>query len=247
MSLSRESRLGGRPNVIKLHSNASKLTIVDYRNVIEEIEADRKDVVKVDVEDIVGMTGPDGEEQAESASGVDYKQAAEEAASEAYRQGYEAGKEEASNKFQNEFEKRIGEISADFSSLKTQFAAEVVRYNQDFEKAIVTLALAVARRVVAREIEVDEGAVLARSREAIRKIIGVDKIKIHVSPSDEEYIREHRNELSSYADSVKEIVIEADSKVERGGCVIESELGNIDARVSTQFELIEEALLGLIK
>ena len=100
---------------------------------------------------------------------------------------------------------------------------------------------------MAREIEVDEGAVLARSREAIRKIIGVDKIKIHVSPSDEEYIREHRNELSSYADSVKEIVIEADSKVERGGCVIESELGNIDARVSTQFELIEEALLGLIK
>jgi flagellar assembly protein FliH len=51
--------------------------------------------------------------------------------------------------------------------------------------------------------------------------------------------------LSAYADSVKEIVIEADGKVERGGCIIESELGNIDARISTQFALIEEALLGL--
>lgn len=247
MSLSRESRGGGRPNVIKLNSHPGKLTIVDYGSVIEEIEADRKNVVTVDVDDIVGATRPAGEGGTENESGVDYEEAAKEAASEAYRQGYEAGRDEASKKSRDEFERRIGEISEDFSSLTREFAAEVARYDQDFEKAIVTLALAVARRVVAREIEADEGAVLARSREAIRKIIGVEKIKIHVSPSDEEYIREHRNELSTYADSVKEIVIEADSKVERGGCVIESDLGNIDARVSTQFELIEEALLGLIK
>jgi Flagellar biosynthesis/type III secretory pathway protein len=51
----------------------------------------------------------------------------------------------------------------------------------------------------------------------------------------------------SHADSVREIVIESDNKVERGGCIIESDLGNIDARLSTQFELIEEALLSIFK
>ncbi len=246
MSLSRERVDTERTNVIKVHSDPGRLKIVDYRSVLEEIEADKRNVVKVDVDDIVGSaeTGP---QAASESAPVDPGEATRKALSEAYQQGVEAGKEEISRKLNDEFERKMEEATESIGSVIRELGAEVARLDQDFDKAIVTLAIAIARRVVAREIEVDEEAVLARTREAIRKIIGVEKIKIHVSPSDEEYIRGHRNELSAYADSVKEIVIEADGKVERGGCVIESELGNIDARVSTQFELIEESLLGLIK
>lgn len=247
MSLSRESIRSEMPNVIKLHSRPGKLKIVDYRNVIEEIEADKKNVVKVDVDDIVGDREAGTESVSVAASGDDLQEAAKKAVSEAYEKGFESGKAEAARALKEEYDGKIAEVTESFPALLREFAAETARYNQDFDRAIVTLALAIAKRIVAREIEVDENAVLARSREAVRKIIGVEKIKIHINPSDEEYMREHRNELSTYADSVKEIVIEADSKVERGGCMIESELGNIDARVSTQFELIEEAMLGLIK
>ncbi len=247
MSLSRETIRGERPNVIKLHSRPGKLKIVDYRSVIEEISADKKNFVKVDVDEIVGEPQQTAGTEPAGNSGTDLQEAARKAVSEAYEKGFLAGKKEASQALQQEFDRKLEEITESFPTLVREFASEVARYNQDFDKAIVTLALAIARRVVAREIELDESAVLARAREAVRKIIGVEKIKIHINPSDEEYMREHRNELSTYADSVKEIVIEADGKVERGGCVIESELGNIDARVSTQFELIEEALLGLTK
>ena len=245
MSLSRERIHPDRPNVIKAHSRQDKLKIVDYGSVLEEIEADKRNVVKVDVDEIVGSGQP--EPVPGNSDAIDPGDAAQRAVSEAYQQGVEAGKKELSGKLQDEFDRKLEEVTVNFDALVREFSAEITRLNQDFDKAIVTLAIAIARRVVAREIDLDEGAVLARSREAIRKIIGVEKIKIHVNPSDEEYIRGHRNELSTYADSVKEIVIEADSKVERGGCVIESELGNIDARVSTRFELIEESLLGLIK
>lgn len=245
MSLSRERIHPEKANVIKVHSRPEKLKIVDYGSVLEEIEADERNVVKVDVDEIVGSAQPDS--ASENPAAVDPGEAARRAVSEAYQQGVEAGKKELSESLQEELDRKLEDAAANFDSLVREFGAEIGRLNQDFDKAIVTLAIAIARRVVAREIDVDEGAVLARSREAIRKIIGVEKIKIHVNPSDEEYIRGHRNELSVYADSVKEIVIEADNKVDRGGCVIESELGNIDARVSTQFELIEESLLGLIK
>ncbi len=247
MSLSRELHHGGGPNVIKSHLFPSKLKIVEYRSVLEEIQADRKNVVKIDVDDLVGKEQQSAESGSDTGAGYDVQDAAEKAIAEAFDRGFEAGKSEASKTLQEEYEGKLREAVGDFASMVRGFESEVAQREQDLDRAIVTLSLAIARRVVAREIEIDEHAVLDRSREAIRKIIGVEKIKIHINPADEEYIREHRNELSAYADSVKEIVIESDSKVERGGCIIESELGNIDARVSTQFELIEEALLGLIK
>ncbi len=245
--MSRESVQDGKPNVIKLHSRFHDLKIVDYRSVIEEIVADKKNIVKVDVEDIVGSAQPMIGEPVAIDVDAGLQEAAKKAVAEAYEKGFEAGKLEASITLQSEYDRKVGEVTENFPSVLREFAAEVARFSQDFDRAVVTLALAIARRIVAREIAEDEGAVLAKSREAIKKIIGVEKIKIHINPSDEEYMREHRNDLSAYADSVKEIVIEADGKVERGGCIIESELGNIDARVSTQFELIEEALLGLTK
>ncbi len=247
MSLSKDPSRGGKPNVIKLHSLSDRIKILDYKSILEEIEADKKNEVKVDVDEIVGEENPSRGLVMERPAEYDIEDAAKKAITEAYEQGFEAGKAEVTRVLQAEYERKVQEVVAAFTSLVREFELEIERYDRDFDEAIVTLALAIARRVVAREIEIDEGAVLARSREAIRKIIGVEKIKIHVNPSDEEYIRGHRNELSAYADSVKEIVIEADNKVERGGCIIESELGNIDARVSTQFDIIEEALAGLIK
>lgn len=255
MSLSKESRVGAQPGIIKkLNSLSNRVKIVDYKTIIEEIHQDKKRDVRIDLDDLtVKASHVDQNASVDRGNGSNVDGTPPEDSSEkdrmvkAFEEGFESGKAETAKALQVEYGKKVQEASNDFKSIVQVFAIEVERYNREFDNAVLTLALAVAKRIVAREIEIDEGAVLARSREAMRKIIGVDKIKIRINPADEEYIREHRNELRNYVDSVREIVIEADSKVERGGCIIESELGNIDARISTQFELIEEALLGLVK
>ncbi len=234
----------GRPKVLKIGLGYPGMTVSDYRSVLEEIEDDKGDLVHVNIEDVL--------EASPNEATTNPAEASEEASlkgalSEAFENGFEAGKADASRVLQAEYEKKMSDALKNLNGIIGDFAVESKKYGRDLEKAVVILSLAIARRVVAREINVDEGAVLARAKEAIRKIIGVDKIKIHVNPSDEDYIRESRQELSSYADSVKEISIEADEKVERGGCMIESELGNIDAKISTQFGIIEEALLNLVE
>ncbi|MFZ1081933.1 MAG: FliH/SctL family protein [Candidatus Kryptoniota bacterium] len=236
-------------NVIKLNTHQSKLKIVDYRSILEEIKVDKKNEVKVDLKNVMNRISYGEKDASRSLThgNDDEGNSEKDASAKAFEEGFEAGKTEAAKFLQSEYEKKVQDNLRDLNSVTREFSKEVERYNQEFDSAVMKLAIAVAKRIVAREINIDEGAVLARSREAIRKIAGVDKIKIHVNPSDEEYIREHRNELMSYADSVKEIAIEGDNKVERGGCIIESDLGNIDARISTQFELVEEALLGLVK
>ena len=243
-----------RRNVIKLNAREGKLKVVDYRSILEEIKADRKNDIKVDLSEWIssgkreiGTSSFEDENRTNGDGQNDERAQKRNALSEAFREGFEAGKNEAAKILRPEYEKKVQDIVRDFSSLIGEFPKEVEKYSREFDSVVVKLALAIAKRIVAREIEIDEGAVLARSREAIRKIVGVEKVKILVNSSDEEYIRQHRNELMSYVDSVKEIVIEGDNKVERGGCIIESDLGNIDARISTQFEIVEEALLSVTR
>jgi len=242
MSLSKEKRDGEGLNIIKVNSTPAKMKIADYRSFLEEIEADKAPDFGLGSLIAGAGTGDFDLDQVDENGSSSRSEITR-----AYEEGFEAGKTEATRLLQTEYEKKVEGVMGDFAAMVHEFSGEIGKYNKEYDKAIVTLALAVARRVVAREIDLDESAVLARSREAIRKIIGVEKVKIHINPADEEYIREHRNELSNYADSVREIAIEADNRVERGGCIIESELGNIDARISTQFELIEEAFLELAK
>lgn len=253
LSTSREA--AARRNIIKLNTQENKVKIVDYRTLLEEIQADKKREIRVELSEWVSSgksqmgNGSDGESNGIHGNGSQNTPAAQRqsALDEAFKEGFETGKTEAAKILRPEYEARVQNIIKDLSSIIREFSKEVEKYNEEFDGAVVKLALAIAKRIVARDIEIDEGAVLVRSREAIRKVVGVDKVKILVNSSDEEYIREHRNELMSYADSVKEIAIEGDNKVERGGCIIESDLGNIDARISTQFEIVEEALLSLTK
>jgi len=244
MSLSSDAKNTGIPGVIKFNSKPLKVSIADFKTIIEEVEADLTDHAARSQSslslDETSTEAPHDIEQDDATR-------ARLALDDAYEKGFENGKTESAKVLQSELEKKLNEMGGSFGLLVTEFGREVEQYKVDLEKDVIALATAIAKRVVAREIAVDESAVLSHAQEAIRKIIGVDKIKIHVNPSDEEYIREHRNGLSNYADSVKEIAIEPDSKVERGGCIIESELGNVDARISTQLQLIEESLLNLVK
>ncbi len=244
MSLSKEKRGVRSSSVIKVNSVPARLKISDYGSFLEEIEADNKR--GLDVGGLLSDVIAEGDGHGSDLSNDNIASSRSEV-TRAYEEGFETGKTEATKALQAEYDKKVDEVAGSFTSMVNELSNEIENYNKEFDKAIVTLSLAVARRIVAREISLDESAVLSRSREAIRKIIGVERVKIHINPADEEYIREHRNELNNYADSVKEIVIEADNKVERGGCIIESELGNIDARISTQFELIEEAFIELAK
>jgi flagellar assembly protein FliH len=81
-------------------------------------------------------------------------------------------------------------------------------------------------------------------REAIRRIVGVEIITVRVHPEDEALVRSHRSALLSSSDSVREIVIEGDESIERGGCILESATGNVDARIGSQLRQIETALFG---
>jgi flagellar assembly protein FliH len=130
--------------------------------------------------------------------------------------------------------KRSDEV---FTALATQY--ETLRLST--EKIVIDLAMEISTRVVKREIEISS-PVITHIREAIKRILGVEKVQIKININDEDLVRSHKGDLHQAADSVKEFVIDSDEKISAGGCILESELGNVDARIEFQLKQIDSAL-----
>jgi flagellar biosynthesis/type III secretory pathway protein FliH len=159
-----------------------------------------------------------------------------------YRRGVEEGKVAAREEMQAGFDKRVAEERARVDALMASFTAQALALHGQWERSTMQFAVAVAQLIVKREVLVDESIIIGQVRDALRHLVGVAKIKVRVNPRDEEILRSRRPEVLASSESVRDMLIETDEKIERGGCIIESESGNADARLATQLKAIELAL-----
>lgn len=101
------------------------------------------------------------------------------------------------------------------------------------EPELVRLAAGIAERVLHAQISLDGGVVVEMARAAIARIVDREKITVRVNPADIERMREHRDELLALGD-VKTMRVIEDQRVDRGGVIVETDGGSIDAKISTQ-------------
>jgi len=115
--------------------------------------------------------------------------------------------------------------------------AEMIRHT---EKQMVQLSLAVARRVVHREVSLDADLLLAMMRVALDRLSDAAKVTIRLHPAD------HQSVTGAMAGAPlsEQVTLVADPRLARGGCRVESEYGDIDAGVDGQIQEIARALLG---
>jgi len=107
------------------------------------------------------------------------------------------------------------------------------------ERDLVKLAIAMADRIVRREIQQDRELLLAMARIAVERLGERVAATIHLHPDDVDAVTAGRT--SPVQDS---LTIAADSALPRGGCRIESAFGKIDAGVDAQIHELARSLLG---
>jgi flagellar biosynthesis/type III secretory pathway protein FliH len=110
------------------------------------------------------------------------------------------------------------------------------------EPEIVELAFAVAARVLARAAESDREAVVeiaARALDAVRQRADVT---LRTHPDDLAALRAAEPRLLARLKRARRLALVADAAVERGGVVVESEAGTVDARLTTQLDALRRAL-----
>ena len=157
---------------------------------------------------------------------------------EAYQRGYDAGREVGFKKGQAEVRRlidRLGTIVGKAIDIREDII-------QASEKQMVEMILIIARKVIKDEIVERKEIVLNNIREALKRIKDRDRVDIRVNFSDLEITTAHKDELIKLMESLRKVNIYEDSRIDRGGVIIETDVGAIDARISAQLKEIEEAI-----
>lgn len=148
----------------------------------------------------------------------------------AYAQGEQAGFE-AGRLRADAMLRRLGETLEELAGLRALLL-------QQAERQVLQVALAIARRILQREIDSDPDLLGAMARVALDRLGDGEAIRIRLNPEDHHVVG-HRLIPSRAGTSIG---VEADPAVPRGGCLIESPLGIVDASLDAQFRVIQEAL-----
>jgi flagellar assembly protein FliH len=148
-----------------------------------------------------------------------------------YAQGERAGVE-AGNRRGDAMVRRLGETLEELASLRQTLL-------QQSERQLVQLALALARRIVRREIAADEELLMALARVALDKLGEAGPAAIRLHPDD--FARAAPRGAERWA--AAHVTVVADPAVSRGGCRVESPFGFVDASIDAQFQELARALL----
>ena len=107
---------------------------------------------------------------------------------------------------------------------------------------LVDISLTIAKKVVKKISQTDEELVLRNIKEALKSIKSAVRLKIRVNPEDWGISEKYQDYLRKMIEGIEELSILKDPTIERGGCVVETDLGVVDAKISSQLSEIELAL-----
>lgn len=132
-----------------------------------------------------------------------------------------------------------------------QGLSELIKIRQDIyletEQEVVKLSMEVARKIVCNEIRVNKDTVVNVVKEAIKKVEGNERVKVKLSCKDFQFIKSVKPAIIDKITNIKNVGFEMDESTPDGGCIIETESGDIDARIEKQFQAVEEAFESINK
>ncbi len=157
---------------------------------------------------------------------------------EAQREGFEAGRKEGLAAGQKE----VRAAAQRLNQIINAFTLPLQDVDAQVEQELVTLALAIARQIIRRELKSDPGQVVAVVREALAALpAATRRVSIHLHPEDAALVRDA---LAAGAGEESSWRIVEDALLTRGGCRISAEHSQIDATVEKRIAAVVAQLLG---
>lgn len=155
-----------------------------------------------------------------------------------YEQGFKEGKEQGINAGQEVIKKTLSQIHNVLLEAKHK-REEIIQTNQEM---ILDLALMIAKKIIKTELATNKQAILKNLTQTLKKVKNKEEIKVKINPVHLQELSSKKEELLSQVFGLEGINFEEDENIEPGGCLIETNFGLIDATISSQLEIIYEAL-----
>ena len=158
---------------------------------------------------------------------------------EAYESGVASGKQQGRAEVQGPAEVELAR------ALNMVAQVEQVRLAsaKQAESDILELALAMARKVIHREVSLDPDIVVMQVRQIIATIIETGVIRVLVHPSEVAHLQTFRPSFAGADGNPVQLSIDGDETIQPGGCIIESSQYFINATIEKQLEAIWQEML----
>jgi flagellar assembly protein FliH len=149
-------------------------------------------------------------------------------------EGYAAGQAEAMASLEPALAALGGAVEA--------VRAEQADHAEALERRAVELGLALASKIIAGTLAVEPERVVDAVQGALRGIVERERITVLVNPDDMEIVSGSIEGVKASLGGIEHCVVEAERRVARGGCIVRTPVGDVDARVDTKLERAAEVI-----
>lgn len=167
------------------------------------------------------------EEKVEAAALEKLKEVQENAYKEAYALGLEEGRTKAFQEVSADIAERMETLDQLLGTLK-DMKKDMASFN---EAHLIKLMFQMASRLAKKELENDNDAIVGILRDAVALAQDEEDITVHVSPGQFAFLEELKKETGREFEFLKKMKFEPNEEVVDGGCIVETNYGEVDARI----------------
>jgi flagellar biosynthesis/type III secretory pathway protein FliH len=163
------------------------------------------------------------------------------AAEEELRASYERGRREAEQALSQQLFQQRAEVHEMMRGVLASLRQTVPQVVRETENAMIALSLSVAQKLVAG-MPISTAMVEEVVRDALAQIEGTTQFTVRLHPADLELLQKSASPLLAAGDGAKEFRFLSSPEVTRGGCLVQTQFGTVDARRETKFDLLQRTL-----
>lgn len=128
-----------------------------------------------------------------------------------------------------------------------QFEKQVEAMQKEIQQLVIPIALKAAKKIVGREIELSEETIVDIVASNLKAVAQHKRIMIYVNKKELEILEKHKPRLRDLFEHLEGLSIRPREDIAPGGCVIETEVGIINAQIEHRWQVLEKAFETLMK
>jgi flagellar assembly protein FliH len=140
-------------------------------------------------------------------------------------------------------EQRLAQVRSSVDAALAGFARDRAQYYQQVETEVVQLALAIARKILHREAQIDPMLLAGMVRITLEKIESATKVIVRVHPQQ---VSECRSYFAQHMEASQVPDVVEDAAISKDHCVLQTALGTTEVGVDLQLKEIEQGLFDLL-
>ncbi|MBU1101686.1 MAG: hypothetical protein KKA84_14900 [Bacteroidetes bacterium] len=159
---------------------------------------------------------------------------------ESYTKGLNEGQQQIRTELENTYTNKLLEKFNQLHGMFSDFDERILEYENAFEKIVIAVSLDIAEKVIKRELEM-KSTIQGNLKESLKKVMGANNVLVRLNPDDYLELTEDGGDFLNDG-AYSRMKFESDDRINKGGCFVETEIGNVDSRVSTQLNEIKKQL-----